>query len=281
MNKSVRKSFNDRYKDFIQFCKDNNNIMTNIARIDGLGEQVKIIIFSILFAKVHGLTYVHTPIQSMEHNYNNDVSFIEDINNALSSITRIYPTNYNKNLQRRHGLDDSGIVNDFAFANIAYYEKMQEYKDIMSEYRNSINYEDYFDKNFYNIAVHIRRSNSQDTSRGRNALLEYQMKLYTDDFYIVYIEELYKTIMKSSNKILIHIYSQEIDIERYKKLNETLKCLVFHLGSPLIETFNSMVIADLLVTGASTLSYAAALLRPSNTIYHKYLHTPMPGWTIA
>ena len=51
-----------------------------IDKTDGFGSQFQSIIFYILYANFNNLDYIHKKIKIMDHNYNDDVNFIEKAN---------------------------------------------------------------------------------------------------------------------------------------------------------------------------------------------------------
>jgi len=76
---------------------------------------------------------------------------------------------------------------------------------------------------------------------------------------------------------LFHIYSQGEDknFEIFKA-----KDTILHLNEELPLTFISMVAADILVTSASSISYAAALLSDGVIYYKRFWHNPRKEWFI-
>jgi hypothetical protein len=273
-----------------EFLKNSvkEGIITNPGRADGLGEQVKNILFSIIFAKIHNIKFVYTPIKAIEHNYDNDPSFIKDIEDMLGFI-HDYPIDHN-GIQRSEG-DDTGDLQNYFNRNIDMLSLFTEYSNVVEMIRKRHKYSDYFDNSFFNVAIHIRRPNPHDTKNYdknyTNTLLNFQQKKYKDEFYISFLEKLYNDYYANDNNdsknpkksLKIHVYSQDLDQEYYNKMlsPEVKNCVVYHIYEKITITFVSMILADLLVTGASTLSYTAALIKEKNVLFLDYTpyHPPM------
>lgn len=280
-NEKVYELVNKKINEYLDYIKSKNNVMTNPRRSDGFGEHVKCILYSIAFAKHFNFDFVYTPMEEIEH-FDNNPETISKIENILGFIDN-YPLN-KLDLQRKCE-DDSGRIADFIHKNtntvtnstnasiFTDNPKIDEARNIFIKNKK---YSDYFDNSFYNIAIHIRRANTFDTTRGyHNKLLDYQMRLYTDEYYI----KLINTLNIEPCNSLIHIYSQELDKDKYIK-GILKNNIVFHLNEELCTTFPAMVFSDLLITGASTLGYSAGLLRVKEqpTYYHIYLHPPLDHW---
>ena len=58
-----------------------------ISRNDGFGAQLQSIISAISYCELHALEYIHTPISSVEHNYDNDKSF----ESKLEAFINVHP----------------------------------------------------------------------------------------------------------------------------------------------------------------------------------------------
>ena len=55
-------------------------------RTDGFGAQFQTMICCILIAENSNNKYIHTPIQKIEHNYDNDPNFISNVENYINLI---------------------------------------------------------------------------------------------------------------------------------------------------------------------------------------------------
>ena len=75
-----------------------------------------------------------------------------------------------------------------------------------------------------------------------------------------------------------HIYSQG-DVKPFEErfgYSDT----VFHIDAAIEETFSSMVLADVLVTSASSFSYVAGILSEGAVYYIPFWHPPLPNWIV-
>ena len=90
---------------------------------------------------------------------------------------------------------------------------------------------------------------------------------------IINIREKYK-----HKDLQFHIYSQgNIQDFDYFISNDT----IFHINEDLTNTFIGLVVADILVTSASSLSYSAALISDGEIYYLPFWHPPLDNWIIC
>ena len=116
-----------------------------------------------------------------------------------------------------------------------------------------------------NIAIHIRRHNTHDSRiDGTNI---------PDDVFSNVINKLRD--IYSSKKPLFHLYSQG-NIENFKIFNS--QDIVLHLNDSTEDAFTGMVLAEILVTSASSLSYTAGILSEGTVYYIPFWHPPLPNW---
>ena len=236
--------------------------ITSVTRSDGFGAQFQNIIYDILYAQANGYGYLYTPIENIEHNYNNDdnfINYIEDIMNIKN--------NYNNDKCSENNIGCNHVViNTYQFieSNIDKYindDSMKRIREVFWQNKDK----NFFNNDKINVAVHIRRPNSHDNRlEGAD----------TPDQY-------YKIVMNlireryDNTKLLFHIYSQG-EYENFKSFesNDT----VFHLNENLNETFVGMVTSDILVMSRSSLSYTAALLNENQVYYLNFWHPPLNKW---
>jgi hypothetical protein len=242
----------------------------------GIGEQYKNVLFSIFIAESFQLPFKFSrSIFDEEHFYTADYC-----NKVWDNLNLPYEINENLNAQRANKLDDSGKVADFSYFYIDHFDISPEINKCRELFLSNKNYEDYFNENYFNIAIHIRRSNAWDSKDGLDNLMQYKLGLYTDEFYVKFMKELINHYSRIQTKpVIINIYSQDLDLSNYIELSGSIK---FHLNEDPIHSFNSLVLSDILVTGASTFSYSAGLLRSMNkkTIYLPYFHVPISRWSV-
>jgi hypothetical protein len=249
------------FKEMKEMTENKEKIyITSKPRSDGFGAQYQNIIYDILYAEANNYNYVYTPIQHIEHNYNNDEKYIEQIENIMN-VKNTY-TKPDNNVQV--DIINGRMSYNFIESDINKYINNDTMKPIRELFWQNKN-KNFFNNGKTNIAVHIRRLNQHDSrTEGTDIPDEY-----------------YKTIMNSIREIynntnlLFHIYSQgnSENFESFK--NEDV---VLHLDENLSDTFTGMVAADILVTSKSSLSYVAALLNENQVFYLEFWHPQLSHW---
>lgn len=231
--------------------------ITNFSRDDGFGAQYQTILFSIIYSELVNKEFVYTPFKKMEHNYDGDPNFLkekEDLINIIGNYKNVDDV-YN------YEITNSGIYKIIE-DNIDKCVQLESFKKAKKLF-----YENKFicktDTN-KNVAVHIRRFNSNDNG---------QTYGYTEDEYFLnainHIRSQYK-IPKT-----FHVYSQgEMkDFERFKS-DDT----IFHLNEKLENTMCDLVTSDILVMSKSSLSYVSGLLSNGIVYYLQFWHKKLNTW---
>lgn len=234
-------------------------------RNDGFGAQFQTMICSILIGEKYNNQYIHTPIKSMEHNYDNDHEFISKVENCMNLI------NYNKNPSNINNVQIFSvgyIINTFESNINTYlnpnYQPLKNIKKCFWENKNK----KFFNNNKINVSVHIRRPNSNDNRiDGTNTHLNYYFNIINN------IKQKYH-----DKDLLFHIYSQN-HINDYNDFDKTN--IVFHLNENLFDTFIGLVAAEILVTSRSSFSYSAAILSDAETYYQPFWHPPGEKWIVC
>jgi len=235
-------------------------------RTDGFGAQFQTMICSILIGENSDNHYLHTPIKSMEHNYDNDPEFISKVENCMNLI------NYNKNPSNNDINIEiytiGHIITTFESNINTYmnpdYQPLKNIKNCFWENKNK----NFFNNDKLNVSVHIRRPNSVDNRiDGADTHLSYYFNIINN------IKQKYH-----DKDLLFHIYSQN-DISDYNYFDKTN--MVFHLNENLFDTFIGLVAADILVTSRSSLSYSAAILSDGEIYYQPFWHPPGEKWIVC
>lgn len=245
---------------------------TTQPRTDGFGAHFQNIIVDILYtynATTH--QYVLPNIASFEHNYTNDPGFttrlvrymnlrdhfsmpsgVADTIHHYSSIVSNYPYVEN-NLTRLLASPTMNLI------------KSMFYADKTTP----------FDTTYYNVAVHVRRHNKEDSRiDGTNTPAEY---------YLNVMKYIRANHANTEKPLRFHIYSQCKDRSDEMKFKEKFMNTdtEFHLNGDVLPTFHGMVFADTLVTSASSYSYCAAFLCNGVIYYKKFWHKPADNWIVA
>ena len=233
-------------------------MMTNPVIKRGFGTQLCIILYTIKYCQDHNSSFCYTPINSFEHTSEEENKELEN----MLGFRGAYEI-----AQKECSRDDH--------IKVMKYILNLDFIDPPIPFKSKLKYESYFTTS-KNIVLHIRRGNDFDDkwskiSKFNETYLNLKLN-YSDDFYI----ELIDILIEKYPDYNVHIHSQRLNLNAYKKFPK----LIFHLNESLTDTFCSMVLADILVIGASNLSYAAGLLRNADdvTMYIPYYYKPFKNW---
>jgi len=237
-------------------------MITNLDNlVDGFGEQFKFLIFCVLYSEFLGKDFYYTPFKTMEHNYDNDKDFLKkkedmiNFKNNFSLVTK--DTDFEVPCKFK--------LISFIEKNIKFCETSKSLQKIKDIFR--IANKDTYDKNFINIAIHIRRMNKHDKENIKH-YIQHPGTDVPNELYQLLIKQL-KNIYKNSK---IHIYSQG------EETDFPFDDVIFHLNESIESTFINMVYADVLLIAPSSLSYTAGLLSNGIIYYIKHYHTPLSHW---
>jgi len=240
--------------------------MSNYPMSDGFGSQFQHIICCILIAYKMGHTFVYNPLSIMEHNYDNEPDFIENMEN-LMNIKPYFMSVKDESLMNRH-IEYWEMPAKYAIdANVESYvtdESLEKIKTMFWANKSR----DVFKNEKINVAVHIRRPNSHDINA--------EAVRYTSDIF--YMNALTRIRREYAGKdLLFHIYSQGDSslFDMYKAED-----VVLHIDEALCSTFIQMVASDILVTSLSSLSYIAGYLTDGVVYYHPFWHPPRNKWIL-
>lgn len=237
---------------------------------DGFGQNFKMIIYSLFYSEINSLKYIYNPFEIIEHNYNLDPDFIEKKENLI---------NFRSHFEK-YDEKDKNVKVLSVFQLLTFFEKnFDKFQDSITlqivKKKFMENKTNPFDKNFVNVAIHIRRMNKDDIKRvhSKENIILRGMDV-PDEIYHQIIEYFTSQI----KNLRIHIYSQG-NIENFYIFNKHNN-VVFHIDESIEDTFTSMVFANILVIAPSALSYTAALI--SNNIIHyiECCHKPLSHWNI-
>lgn len=232
--------------------------VTQPIRNDGFGAQYQTIINTILYCKKNNKDYVYTPIKKMDHNYDNDNTFLNKAEELMNikiykSINDIDTKPIDTNIFQMIGYFDNNIDKITP--------QLKEVKDDFWQNKDK----NVFNNDFFNIAVHIRRFNKHDIRiEGSDTPNEYYLNKMNN------LRQKYK-----DKKLLFHIYSQG-NIEDFIKYNANDTILKINMN--LFDTFKEMVGADALIMSKSSFSYTAAILSDGDIYYLNFWHPPMKHW---
>ncbi len=231
--------------------------ITNFSQYDGFGSQFQLIIAAAVYAELQKRDFVYTPFQRMEHNYNNDPQFIAKKEQFINFIDN-FPLNT--------GNADS-VVNykEFFDNNIVRCSQAAVLKKIKTIFRSNKQTSNYFNNTNLNIVIHLRRPNPHDIRKDGADTPDALFAKIIDKLRLIY----------AARNPLFHIQSQGSPA-----LFECFKApdVVLHLDESVEDAFLSMVLADVLVTSRSSLSYTAGLLSEGVVYYIPFWHKPLLHW---
>ena len=232
-------------------------------RTDGFGAQLQTILYTLFYCEKENKIFLYNPIKSMEHNYDNDINFINKVNHYinLSQNFEEYNILNTKNI-KLFSFEDIIPIIESNIDNYINKKTTKKYKEIFWQNKKK------FNNNKFNISIHIRRPNQHDNRiEGARTPFEYYINI------INIIRKQY-----NNKDLLFHIYSQG-NIDDFKCfLNNDV---IFHINEDQFETFTGLVGADILVTSASSFSYTAGLITDGIVYYLPFWHKPLKDWIIC
>ena len=235
-----------------------------MLRDDGFGAQFQSILWTMLTAEAQGIPFVYTPVETMAHNYENDPTFLDRMEEIMgframfpvadtvnpSEIVRPQWPDFYKPIERAMELYHTLPV-------------FERYKTFFLQ-RNKSPYR----SEYFHVAIHIRRPNSHDPA-------DDQRGDTPNGYYLSCIAVLRKILESQPKALQFHIYSQGTE-EMFAEFQSPDTLL--HLNGPPDTGFLGLVYADALVTSKSSYSYVAALLTKGAVFYTQFWHPPRAHW---
>lgn len=232
-------------------------IITNVCAIDGFGSQFQDIVAAVIFAELNNKKFVYTPFKTMEHNYDNDPYFLVKKEWLINFIG-----NFELNTCGAQPVTKS--YRDFFDRNVIAYGASESLKKIKKIFRAN-KPKNWFDSEYFHVAVHVRRPNSHDCRpEGSNT---------PSARYVNAINAL--RVRLSDRKPLFHIYSQG-ELRDFREF--AAPDVILHLNESIEATFTSLVLADALIIGTSSMSHVAGWLSDGVVFYTPFWHPPLPHW---
>lgn len=233
---------------------------------DGFGAQYQKIIQTYIYCKLHNLNFLYKPFTYVEHNYDNDINYVVNIENLINLKNNI------KNLDDINiatEIDFNSVVRPFFDNNIDLCCENNKDMKFIKDCFWANKERKFLDNGKFNVAVHIRRENHIDNGlAGERATTpnSYYLKIMN------YIRETH-----TEKDILFHIYSQG-DINDFSDLDNI--DVLFYINYDMFKTFIEFVSADILVISPSSFSYVAALISDGKIYYKNFWHNPKKNWII-
>jgi hypothetical protein len=239
------------------------SFITQPIRKDGFGAQYQTLINTILYCKKNNKTFVYTPIKNMEHNYDNDENFLNNIEELMNIKTYPSINTINEHVIRA----DIGPLIYYFDKNIENFTlELKELKENFWKNKDK----NCFKNNIFNIAVHVRRQNPHDDDGW-----EQRKDLIPSDKYYLEKIRIIREKYKKDKILQFHIYSQGdiSNFDNYKADDTILK-----INMNLFDTFKEMVSANALIITKSSFSYIAGVLSDGDVYYEPFWHPPMKHW---
>lgn len=242
------------------------NYYTLQERTDGFGAQLQTILLTLFYCEKEKKVFLYNSIKSIEHNYDNDPTFIDKVNQFIN-LSNFYEDYSTFKPKHKVKILSPGDILSTVQSNINNYinkETTKKYKEIFWNNKNK----NFFNNNKFNIAIHIRRPNPHDNRiEGARTPFEYYLNIIKN------IKEIY-----CNHDLEFHIYSQG-NINDFESLKNN--DIVFHINEDQFTTFTGLVAANILVTSASSFSYTAALITDGIVYYLPFWHPPLKDWIIC
>ena len=239
---------------------------------DGLGAQIQRVLSIYWICKQHSFGYIHTPIVTNREGtttkdlaqFNQSMMLPSD---QCSPIRVKKMSSFNLGLIKHYEHQRDDLLIKITFA----HQYIDSHPEILSQpFPYRFNWIEETLCTPTNIAVHIRRGDVTPTQNNQRFV---DFKYYLDCF--IHLE----TILTQSNiSYVLHIYSQgelRSELGTFGRDLTKIKNISLHLDEDINDTFRAFVNADVLLTGFSSLSYAAAMLRRKGCVlctpfWHQY-----------
>lgn len=264
-----------RRKDCFITCRD---------RCDGGGAQIAARISTMIFAKLKGLTYAHSPLADVTHAPPElstaewsatwesffslglgEISAAEVEARDLPLVTISKPHRFlprSQHLYQVTHCHKTSDKNPAAWAKIAPEIRRKYYSTPKPELPKCT-------PAMKQIAIHLRRGDV-----GSSGL--YSERFTPNDALIGPLTQVIERI--GSDRCQLHLFSQgkPADFLPFLQLGAEL-----HLDDDPFLSFHQMVSADVLFTAKSTFSYLAGMIGTGEVIYEPFWHPPLPTWKQA
>jgi hypothetical protein len=223
---------------------------------EGFGTQYLYIINSLYYAELANKRFLYTPFQEIAHNYDNDPNYAKKKDQLIHFID-YFPINYDLDFQKKN-------QRPCLFPKNA--ATLQSYQIVKSIFFSDKKKENYFNGNYINIAIHIRRLNSIDTGKITPEI--------SDATYCALIKDMRKKL--PPRPLRFHIYSQG-KVNQFKAFAS--HDIFLHLNESTEDTFIAMALADILIMAPSCLSYTAGIVSNGIVCYFPGSgRDPYPHW---
>jgi hypothetical protein len=239
---------------------------TSEERVDGFGSQFQTLLHMIYYAAANNAEYIHIPIRVMEHNYANDPSYVESLEEFMCVWLFKKINEINSSMPTIRHISNEECRNYFQqdVDKAMSHSSLTAYKSVFLETINK----NHYSSNKFIIALHIRRGDVQSTNSNRE-------RYTSNEFYLEKMKYLSETY--ADKDIQFHIYSEGSPDEFNCFQSENT---ILHLNEDVRTTFIGLITSQVLVQSKSSFSYVAGLLS-NGTVYHiPFWHPPKSSWIL-
>lgn len=233
----------------------------------GIGHQMANWIAGYWFAKQFNLKFAHIPFSNQKWEdflgFGSNEIIVEDL--LKKEYKKVLLPLFDENNEIEVNRIKSIIVSYFGKKVIFVTEQDQFYGDqfgVIDDIKKKFYNADarktdnlVYDKNNFNIAIHVRRGDISVDQNNKN--LNLLMRWQDNDYFINVLRQVIEKL-KSKKRIAIYLFSQGKikDFEEFSEFQNLTYCLDMNPQ----DSFLHMVYADILITSKSSFSYKPALL---------------------
>ena len=233
---------------------------------DGAGSQIQRIFSIYLLAKHFNLQYIHSPFHTTEHDF--DQHLLDQFNQMIelpsdAQLPDQYQTIAIDSINRDtvHFLQHQYPIPVLFRVNVAH-EYLNEHPELLLPlFPHSFPWIETRLDTPLKIAVHVRRGDVSPT--------ENSSRFVPFLFYLECIEYLSHLFQTTDHEI--SIYSESTiypELTQFQERLGQIPHLSYHIDENIIQTFQSIVNADVLVAGHSSLSFSATMLKQKGITIH-------------
>ena len=250
--------------------------LTCKGKTDGAGAQIQAQLSTIVFCRSVGISYLHTPLSTVEH---------------TSSPAEIEAWEKFLNLSEFSEIDDVDAFHEMHLSEVVRSRELP-HPGVLASVQNMHAYLDRYPHLYEAILPRIRENafrgnNHALPSRARLALHvrrgdvapTHQMRRYTSNGDLV---ARLRAVMDRFPEIAqldgpMRLYSQGTRGD-FSDILAAFPDIELHLDTDPIDTIRALANAQFLIIGKSSFSYLAALLCTGTVIYEPFWHRPLPNW---
>lgn len=261
--------------------------ITVIGRDDGIGAQIRAIYSTIVLSRMLGIKYLHTPLQSVAHNYDRLPSWEQDWESffGLGQLPTVDMLQIRRpSLKPCTNLHEALAV----CSNELYVTRTSQWLTewMPSTMENAAPYfrelycssakgerswqcEPFGPGSCLNIAVHIRRG---DVTPDRHDVAD---RYTSNDVYVTALTRLSQLCVELGVVPTFDIFSQGTKDDF--AVFDSFKPALF-LNHCAMDTFSRLTQADVLLTARSSFSFVAGVLNPNVVLFGERQDGPLPSW---